>query len=159
MSTIPSVSTPECPPWPSNRKRGNTDATTRYNFSLSRLMVLLTMEHPPTGSLSLLVRRFGLTHYDVWWAASTWSRHVHVLAHVYFSPLSVDSRPMGRPTRSQPTVDRLSADCRLTVGQWVSPTIFQYHLKNETGPRFRGGADSTTGLLTGFGSKPFQMPH
>ena len=33
-------------------------------------------------------------------------------AHVYFSPLSVDSRPMGRPTRSQPTVDRLSADCR-----------------------------------------------
>ena len=80
-------------------------------------------------------------------------------AHVYFSPLSVDSRPIGRPTRSQPTVDRLSADCRLTVGQWVSPTIFQYHLKNETGPRFRGGADSNTGLLTGFGSKPFQMPH
>ena len=33
-------------------------------------------------------------------------------AHVYFSPLSVDSRPIGRPTRSQPTVDRLSADCR-----------------------------------------------
>ena len=53
-------------------------------------------------------------------------------AHVYFSPLSVDSRPIGRPTRSQPTIDRLSADCRLTIGQWVSPTIYQYHLKNET---------------------------
>ena len=90
-----------------------------------------------------------------------WIGHNHAdrSAHVYFSPLSVDSRPIGRPTRSQPTVDRLSADCRLTVGQWVSPTIFQYHLKNETGPRFRGGADSNTGLLTGFGSKPFQMPH
>ena len=35
-----------------------------------------------------------------------------ILAHVYFSPLSVDSRPIGRRTRSQPTVDRLSADCR-----------------------------------------------
>ena len=44
---------------------------------------------------------------------------VDITAHVYFSPLSVDSRPIGRPTRSQPTVDRLSADRGLKY-TWIS---------------------------------------
>ena len=131
-------------------------------------------------------------------------------AHVYFSPLSVDCRPIGRPTYRS-TVDRLPADSRPTVGRpigrpstdylptvgrpigrqstdsWVTvgrllvdsrstyrPTvgrhavsrlsvdgrstvdwlsasglsseILQYHLKNETGPRFPGGAGPNTRL-------------
>ena len=44
-----------------------------------------------------------------------------------------------RSTRSQPTVGRLSAS-------GLSPEILQYHLKNETGPRFHGGAGPNTRL-------------
>ena len=62
-------------------------------------------------------------------------------------------RSTGWPTVSRPigrhAVSRTSAS-------GLSPEILQYHLKNETGPRFRGGADSNS---TGFGSKPVQMSH
>ena len=131
------------------------------------------------------------------WLVPLWPISLLIIhsAHVYFSPLSVDCRSIGRPTYRS-TVDRLSTEClptvgrpigrlspdsRLTVGRqsidlsadcrptvsrhavsrpsadsrstvgWLSasglsPEILQYHLKNKTGRRFRGGADSNTRL-------------
>ena len=107
------------------------------------------------------------------------------MAHVYFSPLSVGCRPIGRPTYRS-TVDRLSADRRPTVGRQSTDSRSTYRPTvmctlapcQSTDCRrvgFRQKSFSTIsrmkqGLVflvelaqtpdsTGFGSKPVLMSH